>query len=193
MTVSYNQQHGVNMDLASAALIFSAHLMDKTAGWKYDHDAMAAVVSGIVRTTDDVQEVETLIKIARWESGGFRKDVITCKVRGDHGQALGAFQVHPFNEQERKDLCSADLADQAKVALFHVNDSVKTCRMRGYRGSNLLTVYTHGHCHADQHGVARSHWGDGSELQHIVWTEVHESAIPKRSDAEEACNDYRSE
>lgn len=174
------------MDLATAALIFSTQLMDKTANWEYDHDTMAAVVDGIVRTTDDVQEVETLIKIARWESGGFRNDVVTCKVRGDHGAALGAFQVHPFTAQERTDLCSKDLAKQAAVALFHVNDSVRACKRQGYRGSNLLTVYTHGHCHVARDGVARSHWGEGKELQLIVWTEVTEFLGHKKPEVDVA-------
>lgn len=179
------------MDLATAALIFSTRLMDKTSSWEYDRETMAAVVDGIVRATQDVQEVETLIKTARWESGGFRKDVITCKVRGDHGVALGAFQVHPFNEQERIDLCSHDLAKQAAVALFHVNDSVTTCKRRGFHGANLMTVYTHGHCHASHDGVASSHWGDGKELQKLVYTEANEASYAKKGDPiiEEACNE----
>jgi hypothetical protein len=172
------------MDLATAALIFSTQLMDKTSSWQYDRETMAQVVDGIVRTTDNLQEVETLIKIARWESGGFRKDVVSCKVRGDHGAALGAFQVHPFTEQERIDLCSSDLARQATVALFHVRDSVSSCRRQGFHGSNLLTVYTHGRCHVSADGVARSHWGDGKELQRIVWTENAPEVLRKRATAE---------
>jgi len=159
------------MDLATAALIFSTKLMDTTynPAWApYDRQAMSAVVAGIVETTNDVQLVETLIKIARWESGGFRADVATCKIKGDGGAALGIFQVHPINAQERADLCSPDFAKQAAVALSHVNDSVNTCKRLGFKGSDLITVYTHGKCHVAKDGVPRLHWGDGKEIQAIL-------------------------
>lgn len=167
------------MDLATAALIFATQLMDRTSTWEYDRATMSDVVTGIVRTTDDAAQVETLIKIARWESGGFRKDVASCRVRGDHGQALGIFQVHPFNEQERIDLCSKDYAKQAAVALFHVNDSVAACGRSGFKGHNLLTIYTHGRCHVSRDGVARSHWGDGHEVQALMWTETEQVVFTK--------------
>lgn len=150
--------------------------MDKTynPAWPYDRQTMSQVVDGIVKTTSDPQEVETLIKIARWESGGFRADIASCKVRGDHGLARGIFQVHAFNAQEAIDLCSKDFAKQAAAALTHVNDSVNTCKRRGLKGSNLLTVYTHGHCHVAKDNVAFLHWGDGTELQKIIWTQSEE-------------------
>lgn len=161
------------MDLSTAALIVATRLMDRTSTWEYDAWTMGDVVAGIVRTTTDFQSIETLIKIARWESGGFRKDVGTCKVKGDHGAALGIFQVHPFNDQEREDLCSPDYAKQAAVALFHVNDSIATCTKFGMKGHDLLSVYTHGRCHSFQDNVARIHWGNGDELRSLMWTEEH--------------------
>lgn len=159
------------MDLAAAALIFSTNLTDNTwnKDWgPYDHQTMSLVVEGIVRTTNDVHEVETLIRIARYESGGWRGDVASCRVKGDNGYALGAFQVHPFDAQERADLCSGDFAKQAAVALHHVNESVNACKKLGLKGSDLLTAYTHGKCHAASDFIVSSHWGDGKALQEII-------------------------
>jgi hypothetical protein len=158
------------MDLATAALIFSTKLMDSTynRNWgPYDRQTMAAVVTGIVKTTTSLREVEMLIRIARWESGGFRKDVANCTILGKIGER-GAFQVWPINEQEKKDLCSPDFAVQAAVALRHVNDSIDTCKRSGYKGSNLLTIYTHGKCHAAKDKAASMRWGTGDAIQAIL-------------------------
>jgi hypothetical protein len=167
------------MDLATAALIFATQLMDKTTnpGLEYDRLTMAATVAGIVKVTSDPQQVETLIKIARWESGGFRRDVASCKVKGDNGMAMGLFQVHPISRQEALDLCSDDYSKQAAVALAHVNDSVRYCKMAGYSGSNLLTIYTHGHCHRSKDNVAWLRWGDGKAIQKIIDTAPREEVV----------------
>lgn len=159
------------MTLAEALLSYAMQLMASTNhDMPYNHSVMEETVAGIVAVTEDVQEAETLIKIARWESGGFRKDVASCKVKGDHGAAQGIYQVHPINKEEMTDTCSKDYAKQAKVALDHVRDSVEVCKMHGYRGSNLLTIYTRGQCHAGDF-AAKLRWGDGKALQRFLWTE----------------------
>lgn len=170
------------MTLFQAAIIFAARLMDTTCQinpatnqcMPYDYQVMEDAVTAIVSITDDIQEAETLIRIARWESGGFRKDIATCKVKGDHGQAMGLFQVHPFTSSQVIDCCSSDYKDQARVALERVRDSVAICRMHGYRGSDLLGQYTSGRC--SSHNVsAYLRWGSGKELQALVYTEFNVS------------------
>lgn len=168
---------GVNMDLATAALIFATKLTDTTwnPNWgPYDHQTMGAVVSAIVKTTTDLREVETLIRIARWESGAFRKDVANCKILGKIGER-GVFQVWPINEQEKNDLCSSDLTKQVAVALSHINDSITTCKRWGLKGSNLLTVYTHGRCHVAKDKAASMRWGTGDAIQAIFDTAEEET------------------
>jgi len=158
------------MNLAEAALIFAAQSTDRTAHFKYDHAVMTETVAAIVEETQDVQEVATLIAIARWESGAWRRDVASCKIRGDSGAARGIFQVHPLNDQEKQDTCSSDYKKQVDVALFHIRDSIAVCKMHGYRGSALITVYTHGTCRTSDE-VSRSHWGNGAALRKILYTE----------------------
>ncbi len=179
------------MDLAGAALIFATNLTDSTwnKNWgPYDHQTMAHVVDGIVRTTDDLHEVETLIRIARYESGGWRSDVVSCNVKGDHGLAYGAFQVHPLTDQDAIDLCSKDTAEQAAVALRYVDASVEACKKFGLKDSNLLTVYTHGHCHVAKDNIAALHWGDGKELQAIMDVDLDEDDDDS-IDAADTCED----
>lgn len=159
------------MTLTEAALVYAARLMAATNnGATYDSTVMTDTVLAIVAVTQEVQEVETLIRIARWESGGFRSDIASCKVRGDHGAARGIFQVHPFNDEEMHATCSADYRDQVWVALFHVHDSVAICKMHGWKGSELITIYTSGFCHK-QDTVSYSHWGTGKDLQTLVYTD----------------------
>ena len=157
------------MDLATAALIFSTKLMDSTynRNWgPYDRQTLSAVVNGIVKTTTSLREVETLIRIARWESGGFRSDVASCKILGKIGER-GVFQVLPVNDQEKKDLCSPDFGAQATVALRHINHSIDTCMRWGFKGSNLLTIYTHGKCHVAKDKIASMRWGTGDAIKAI--------------------------
>lgn len=160
------------MDIATAALIFATQFTDSNypKNWgPYDRQTMSDVVAGIVQTTQDPREVEILIKIARFESGGWRADVGTCKVKGDQGHAMGIFQVHPFNMQEQNDLC-ADYAKQAAVALYHVHESVARCKRSGYRGSDLLTGYTHGKCwnESGKFRTALNRWSDGKSIPAII-------------------------
>lgn len=160
------------MILAQAALIFATQLTDSTTNYPYDHAVMAEAVAAIVETTQDVREVSILIAIGRWESGAWRKDIADCRTRGDSGIALSAWQVHPFNDEEKRKLCGT-MREQAEVALFHVRDSVAICKMHGYRGSSLITIYTHGRAFIGD-GVSRSHWSDGAALTKLLYTETNE-------------------
>lgn len=156
------------MTLTQAAVLFALKLMDKTNhNLPYDKDFVSASVTQIASVTEDAQEIETLIKIARWESGGFNKNVVSCKTKGDNGQAHGTFQVHPWSQQEAKDCCSSDLSVQAKIALKRVRESVEMCKRSGFRGSDLLTGYTAGHCVANSKEAALR-WGTGKTIKIIL-------------------------
>jgi hypothetical protein len=155
------------MDLSQAALVFATSLMEKTNhGLPYDKVTMAAAVEAIVETTQDTAEVETLIKIGRWESGGFRSDVATCKKKGDQGQAYGLFQVHPWSNQEAIEACST-LPRQAALALARVRESIKVCKRVGRKGGDLLAIYTVGHC-VQNSPSGRLRWGDGSTINGLM-------------------------
>lgn len=155
------------MDLSQAALVFATSLMEKTNhGLPYDKDTMAQAVEAIVETTQDTMEVEILIKIGRWESGGFRKDVATCKTKGDYGQALGLFQVHPWSNQEAIEACST-FQRQATLALTRVRESIKICGRVGRKGGDRLAIYTVGHCVANSPS-ARLRYGDGSTINGLM-------------------------
>jgi len=155
------------MDLLQAAIIFTVSLMDKTNhGLPYDKQMVTDVADAVVSVTQDTCEVETLLKIARWESGGFRKDVATCKVKGDHGRAHGLWQVHPWNMQEQQDLCDT-FPKQATVALRRVRESKRMCSRMGMKGSDLLTGYTRGHCYKGGK-AAKLRWGSGKLIVKII-------------------------
>lgn len=155
------------MNILQAAIIFVISLMDKTnGGLPYDKAIVTDVTTAIVFVTQDLGEVETLIRIARWESGGFRKDVANCKTKGDNGQAYGLFQVHPRTNEEAKKLCGS-YKDQAIIALDRVRESRKMCGDRGYKNSDTLTGYTVGHCVKGDMS-ARLRWGDGKAIQKII-------------------------
>ena len=156
------------MDLMQAAVIFAIQLMDSTNhNLPYDKQLVSSVVSKIATVTSDPAELETLIKIARWESGGFRQEVINCKVKGDHGQAHGLFQVHPWSQQEAKDCCSTDITVQAKIALDRVHYSVDMCKRFGKKGSDLLAGYTVGHCVVNNVDAALR-WGTGKKIKFLI-------------------------
>lgn len=159
------------MTLAEALLSYAVQLMAATNhGMPYNHSVMEQTVAAIVEETSDLSEAETLLKIARWESGGFRADIANCRTLGDNGAARGLFQVHPIGKQEYTDTCSKDYRRQVEAALTHLRNSVEICKMHGYRGSDLLTIYTRGQCHA-RAPEAQLRWGDGKALQKFIYTE----------------------
>jgi hypothetical protein len=155
------------MTLLQAAVVFAISLMDRSnGGLQYDHQMVIDVTTACVSVTTDLSEVETLIKISRWESGGYRKDVATCKVKGDNGQAYGLFQVHPRTNKEAKELCGT-YAEQAIIALDRVRESRKMCAQFGRKGSDSLAGYTVGTC-VKSEPQAKLRWGDGKTLLSLM-------------------------
>jgi hypothetical protein len=160
------------MTLENALIIFMTKIMGPQT---YNDQVLKETAHAISAVTNDFQEAETMARIARYESGGFRSDIANCKTRGDHGAAFGIFQVHPFTDDEAKKVCSSDLKEQAIVSLNRVRGSFERCARRGLGGSDKLTEYTHGHCHrakgADD--AARLRYGDGKAVEKLVYTEIN--------------------
>lgn len=155
------------MTLLQAAVVFALSLMDTSNGsLPYDHQIVTDVAIACVSVTNDPSEVETLIKISRWESGGYRKDVANCKTKGDNGQAYGLFQVHPRTSKEAKELCGS-YAEQAAIALDRVRESAKMCAQFGRKGSDSLAGYTAGTCiKGEPHAKLR--WGNGKAILNLM-------------------------
>jgi hypothetical protein len=155
------------MTLLQAAIVFAISLMDRSnSGLSYDKQMVTDVVTACASVTNDPSEVETLIKISRWESGGYRKDVANCKIKGDNGQAYGLFQVHPRTSKEAKELCGT-YAEQAAIALDRVRESRKMCAQFGRKGSDSLAGYTVGTC-VKSEPQARLRWGDGKAILNLM-------------------------
>lgn len=74
-----------------------------------------------------------LASISASESGGFRDEVMDCRVNGDHGHSITAFQLH----YGPPSACSMWML-AAKVALDRVESSLRRC--------GTLAEYTSGHC-----------------------------------------------
>src|SRR5271154_2449890 len=108
------------MTLTQALLVYGARLMGNQP---YDHQVMIETINAIVETTSDVQLASTMLKIARWESGAFRRDISNCRTRGDFGEARGLWQVHGFSDREKIDLCSSDFRKQAVIAASRIRGS----------------------------------------------------------------------
>ena len=117
--------------------------------------------NAIVAVTSEPWEVETLARIARWESG-LRRNIVDCVVLGKLGER-GAFQVMARNHSEQLDLCSSDLSKQARIARDRIRESKKVCESQGIRGSDVLGIYTHGRCIRGNR-IAAFRYGDGSKL-----------------------------
>jgi hypothetical protein len=169
------------MNLLQAAIVFAINLMDRSnSGLPYDHQMVTDVTAAIVQVTSDPSEIETLIKISRWESGGYRKDVATCKVKGDNGQAYGLFQVHPRNSLEAQKLCST-YVEQATIALDRVRESAKMCAQFGSKGADSLAGYTRGTC-VKGNPAAQLRWGSGKTILSIIEKENERLATTSSQD-----------
>jgi hypothetical protein len=158
------------MTLLQAAIVFAISLMDRSNnGLSYDKQIVTDVAIACVAVTTDLSEIETLIKISRWESGGYRKDVANCKVKGDNGQAYGLFQVHPRTNKEAKELCGTYL-EQATIALDRVRESRIMCAKQGRKGADSLAGYTVGTC-VKSEPQAKLRWGDGKAILNLMESE----------------------
>lgn len=134
-------------------------------GDAYDEQHTVAIAEAAYEATDDYSELETLMRIARWE-GGFRKDIADCVIKGDHGVALGPWQVHYRNDWEKYWLCN-DYIFSAKIALERMRESYTWCRKFGLKGSDLLSGYTVGKCIKDSPS-AKARWGNGNAFPNIM-------------------------
>lgn len=146
------------MDIKTAITIMAIKLAKEISGDHYDESVALEVADAVNEVTSDPSEIETLLKIAKWESG-YRRNVANCKVKGDNGDAMGIWQVHPRSKSEAVSLCSS-IAESAKIALYRVRESKSACMKKGMKGPALLSGYTIGHCvKVDKHSIMR--WGDG--------------------------------
>jgi hypothetical protein len=126
--------------------------------------SLDGILKAIVAVTTDDWEAETLTRIAWWESG-FRKEYVDCTTV--NGKARGAFQVMPFTHSEVLDACSSNFEIQAKLALGRIRSSRQQCERLGFRGSDVLGVYTTGKCQRNE-PLARVRFGDGSLLRSLM-------------------------
>lgn len=76
-----------------------------------------------------------LLAIASFESGGFREDVMRCRVTGDGGRSLGPFQT----QRASRTVCT-DHKAAARIALDRIEESWALC------GRGELAGYTAGRC-----------------------------------------------
>lgn len=150
---------------AALTMLFALLFNVEPRNAPYDQEAAQAMSSAIVEATQLPWEMETLARIARWESS-LRKEVVNCVVLGKLGER-GAFQVIPRSHSEGVDLCSTDLAKQARVALGRVRESKLICERQGLRGADVLGVYTHGRC-VRGNRFAALRFGDGSRLTSLI-------------------------
>lgn len=75
------------------------------------------IYDDVASATDDVEEAAELVT-TWWHESQFRPAVLDCRVRGDHGRALGAFQLwrHWRGGFRDRDVCQTPSL-QAQLAL----------------------------------------------------------------------------
>lgn len=139
------------------------------------NDPMAKKAAAAISVvTDKLWEAETMARIVRWESG-LRENVANCTVLGPEGER-GLWQVKARTESEKSDLCSDDLVKQARVALGRIRESKAECERKGFRGADILGVYTDGVCRRGNRRAA-FRFGDGSKLRSLVEAEQNAAAV----------------
>ncbi len=154
------------MDITAALAALFVHLFDlQPHNVPYNAGMASKAAEGIGSVTDVPWEAETLARIARWESG-LKPEVADCTVLGKQGER-GVFQVKARTPSEKLDLCSSDLAKQARVALARVRESRSECERKGFRGADVLGLYTHGAC-VRGNRFAAFRYGDGSKLRSFL-------------------------
>jgi hypothetical protein len=132
------------MDLKEILFIVAVKLSKEISGIYYDEEQTLKIAEAAFQVTQDPAELETMMKIAKWESG-FRKDISDCIVKGDGGRALGPWQVRFRGDSEKELLCQ-DYVSSAKIALDRIRESYVWCSKFGFHGSDLLSGYTIGKC-----------------------------------------------
>jgi hypothetical protein len=157
------------MNLIAALMALFAFLVASQypkRDWPLNTALAKDVAVGITDVTTEPWEVETLGKIAYYESGGIRRAVANCTIIGKIGER-GVFQVLPRNMTEQLDLCSSDISKQARVALGRIRESKQVCERQGIRGADVLGIYTHGRCVRGNREAA-FRYGDGSKLRSLI-------------------------
>ncbi len=108
--------------------------------------------------TEDLQEQLLLVVIPRWESS-YRRDVAECRRKGPQGE-LGAWQILPRSDDERRRLCTS-LEGDARVALERIRESLAACPE--LPPAERLAVYTRGRCSS----------AEGRRLSRIRWVDIN--------------------
>lgn len=129
-----------------------------------DKSSLDGILNAIVAVTTDDWEAETMTKIA-WYESGFRKEYVSCTIV--NGKARGAFQVVPFTRSEVLDACSSNFEIQAKLAVYRLRSSRTQCERMGFRGSDVIGVYTTGKCQRGE-PFARVRFGDGTLVRSLM-------------------------
>lgn len=126
--------------------------------------SLDGILTAIATVTTEDWEAETLAKIAWWESG-FRKEYVDCTIV--NSKARGAFQVVPFTRAEVLDACSSNFEIQTKLARDRLRSSKAQCERVGFRGSDMISIYTTGKCQRNE-PFARVRFGDGTLLRSLM-------------------------
>ncbi len=155
------------MNLYAAAFAFAMNLATKEPRFSQhvDEDVVDKVVRATIAVSVEVWQVETLLLIARGESG-FDKDVVFCRRLNSYG-ARGTFQIVPRSNEEVADSCSQLLEKQAHLALVRIQESVDLCENAGIRGRDSLGIYTHGRCFVGNQ-FSRKRYGNGLVLRELM-------------------------
>ena len=115
---------------------------------------LALAITADPGTTD--HEARILARIARWESN-YRADVSDCRITGDAGRSVGAWQAHDRAPDVRERICT-DLAYGALVARTDVRRSYAMCAHLAE--PERLAAYTRGRCDSEE----------GRRLSRVRWT-----------------------
>ena len=132
---------------------------------KLDEDTFKSLIRSIDTVTQEDWEAETLLRIAYWESR-FKKEVVNCTIVGKSGDR-GAFQIIPISYSQQLDACSSNYEIQSKLALSRIRESRKVCESKGFRGSDVIGLYTTGKCKSGD-SAARLRFGDGTKLRLLI-------------------------
>jgi len=136
-------------------------------------DLVKAINSSKPIFKGDRAELDTaalLISIAKFESG-FRKDIDNGTVKGDSGRSVCLTQINlghgkvRVGDDEMRSWAAKDILDDRKkcfmVAIEVIRESMQRCK--GYKGSDVLSMYTTGTCRSNEK-FARNRWNLAKSL-----------------------------